>query len=351
MSYSGASARKVVCDWVKSKQTVWEKWLPKDYPTTLIVDKSDPLISTLTLAFAGLGVIISVLCMIFVASFGDKKIIRYSQPTFLQIILVGSIMLQGGAIVLSLAPSDNNCLTGPWVAMIGFGTFFVPLVVKTWRMSMIFNNKKMKKIRIENSTLMALNGGWIMIIIICECMVEVVCVVERSTRTNLPLPPPTQHKDLAVWTMQAPPKLATKDVQVGAVVTRHNQCVSDPIYSSIGLLLNFGLLLAGVLYAVKTRNAQFVGVALNESTYIGMIVYNTCIFAIIGAVINYMVPDNASVRVIFQALMLSLITTVNVLVLFVPKFLMTDAAIGGTTTGSFSGGVAPDTVAADTVAE
>ena len=151
--------------------------------------------------------------------------------------------------------------------------------------------------------------------------------------------------------MQAPPHVQTKDIQVLSVVTRHNQCVTNPVYSSIGLFINFCLLIMGVLYAVKTRNAQFVGVALNESQYIGMIVYNTTIFAIIGVVINYMVPDNASVLVIFQALILSFITTVNVLVLFVPKLLMTEASIGGTTTGSFSGsGVTPDTVAADTVA-
>ena len=168
LSYSGAAARSVVCDWVKSKQKVWDKWLPKNYPTTLKIEKADPMIATITTVMAAIGCIISLGFMAFVQMNGDKKIIRYSQPIFLQLILLGSIVLQAAAVVLSLTPSNQNCVMGPWIGMIGFGVFFVPLVVKTWRMSEIFNNKKMKKIRIENSTLMGLNAGWIALIVVCE---------------------------------------------------------------------------------------------------------------------------------------------------------------------------------------
>merc|ERR1711871_1191633 len=143
LGYNNTAARGVVCDWVKANEAKWDKWLPQDYPTTLIVDTPQAIIGTLVYAFAAVGVVVSLACMAFVAAHGDKKIIRYSQPTFLQLILGGSVALHAAAVVLSLPPSDTNCVMGPWVAMIGFGVFFVPLVVKTWRMSMIFNNKKM----------------------------------------------------------------------------------------------------------------------------------------------------------------------------------------------------------------
>ena len=77
------------------------------------------------------------------------------------------------------------------------------------------------------------------------------------------------------------------------------------------MVLNLVLLIAGVLFAVRTRNAKFVGVALGESTYIVAIIYNACVFAIIGAVVNYMVTNNATIRVIFQSILLSLVTKLN----------------------------------------
>ena len=87
-------------------------------------------------------------------------------------------------------------------------------------------------------------------------------------------------------------------------------CSTDSNWSGFGMVLNLLLLIAGVLFAVRTRNAKFVGVALGESVYLVGIIYNACVFAIIGAVINFMVTQNATIRVIFTSILLSLVTTI-----------------------------------------
>ena len=83
----------------------------------------DPLISTLALAMAILGIAVSISCAITVAVKHDVNIIKYSQPLFLNVNLLGSVVLQVAAFYLSITPTDMVCTMQPWLAFLGFGLY------------------------------------------------------------------------------------------------------------------------------------------------------------------------------------------------------------------------------------
>ena len=72
-----------------------------------------------------------------------------------------------------------------------------PLVGKTWRMSEMLNNKRLKKIRISNAQLMVFIGVWNLFI----------CVY------------------LAIWYSQSAPKLAITEIQVISFLCASGCCL------------------------------------------------------------------------------------------------------------------------------
>ena len=46
---------------------------------------------------------------------------------------------------------DMSCMAAPWLYSIGFTLSFASLFAKTYRVSLVFNNKKLRKISIKTS--------------------------------------------------------------------------------------------------------------------------------------------------------------------------------------------------------
>jgi len=85
----------------------------------------------------------------------DTRIVRSSQPYFLIMICMGTLVL--GLSIIPLTADDHNssqraadaaCMSFPWILFLGFTTVFSALFSKTWRIHQIFNNAKLFK-RIE----------------------------------------------------------------------------------------------------------------------------------------------------------------------------------------------------------
>eukprot|EP00578_Thalassiosira_sp_NH16_P004470 CAMPEP_0181138052 /NCGR_PEP_ID=MMETSP1071-20121207/34035_1 /TAXON_ID=35127 /ORGANISM="Thalassiosira sp., Strain NH16" /LENGTH=487 /DNA_ID=CAMNT_0023224851 /DNA_START=1 /DNA_END=1465 /DNA_ORIENTATION=+ len=101
------------------------------------------------LGYALFGVIVvASLCLMIMTYMNRKKrVIKASQPFFLQMIIVGVLIFASAIIPLafdtghySQEVSDAACMATPWLLTIGFTTVFSALFAKTWRINKILHN-------------------------------------------------------------------------------------------------------------------------------------------------------------------------------------------------------------------
>lgn len=76
-----------------------------------------------------------------------KRVIKASQPFFLQMILIGVFIFGSTMITLSFDPDkhsqktmDASCMASPWLLTIGFTTMFSAMYAKLWRINRIFHH-------------------------------------------------------------------------------------------------------------------------------------------------------------------------------------------------------------------
>jgi hypothetical protein len=69
------------------------------------------------------------------------RVIQASSPTFLAIVALGAMVSYGGTFVSIWEPSVLYCSLYPWFKYIGFSLVFGALLVKTYRIQVIFTSK------------------------------------------------------------------------------------------------------------------------------------------------------------------------------------------------------------------
>jgi hypothetical protein len=69
------------------------------------------------------------------------RVIQASSPTFLAIVALGSIISYGGTFVSIWEPTVLYCSLYPWFKYIGFALVFGALLIKTYRIQVIFTSK------------------------------------------------------------------------------------------------------------------------------------------------------------------------------------------------------------------
>ena len=83
-----------------------------------------------------------------------ERIVNISQPMFLYMICLGTIMMGSAMIPLSIDDendknADAACMSVPWLVFVGFTTSFSALFSKTWRINKIFfNPTPMQRIKV-----------------------------------------------------------------------------------------------------------------------------------------------------------------------------------------------------------
>ena len=95
-----------------------------------------------------------------------SKVVRASQPLFLGLIALGSVV--SGLTIIPLAVDDAEgpratstvaantianraCMASVWLYSLGFVLTFAPLFAKLWRVQKLFLNKKLRKVVVRNS--------------------------------------------------------------------------------------------------------------------------------------------------------------------------------------------------------
>ncbi|GAM23798.1 hypothetical protein SAMD00019534_069730, partial [Acytostelium subglobosum LB1] len=243
--------------------------------------------------------VLIALCLVMLGAivyYKDSHSIRSASPIFCIIIIFGGIMTYAGVILYVLPTSDAVCNIRYWLLALGYSTLAGSLVVKNFRIWLIFDNPELKKIKITNSQLMPWVGGINFIVLVLLILLAI-----------------PQLGNLRVEAQYGPSSFLEKyDFQ--------NVCsFSDKTHVILYLLLGVfaALIMVGVFVSWKIRIVDLD--EFNESKPIANSLY-AALFSIFVIVPLLVVPHSENSETIIISSAGLFITTMTLAILFIPKF-------------------------------
>ncbi|KAI5745373.1 hypothetical protein M8J76_010498 [Diaphorina citri] len=99
-----------------------------------------------------------ILCLPFIAMFtwkyGHVKVVRAASPVLLRVITLGAFLIYCTTIVTYPRPNIVTCTSRVWLREIGFALVYGALMLKTWRISVIFRVRSAKAVKITDLDLL-----------------------------------------------------------------------------------------------------------------------------------------------------------------------------------------------------
>lgn len=92
--------------------------------------------------------------VVFTWKYGNIKVVRAASPALLRIIILGAFFIYSTTLVLYPIPSVISCSLRVWLREIGFSLSYGALMLKTWRISVIFRVRSAKAVKITDLDLM-----------------------------------------------------------------------------------------------------------------------------------------------------------------------------------------------------
>ncbi|XP_072013672.1 probable G-protein coupled receptor CG31760 [Amphiura filiformis] len=218
----------------------------------------------------------------------NNKVIKAASPGLLYVFLFGAAITYSQVIGDALSNSDITCIIQPWLKYIGFSLAYGALLLKTWRITVVFKVRSAKPIRITDNNLYA---RMTVLVIVC-------CV------------------GLAAWTIIEPPQNAIVITLSGM---KYYNC-SRTYWTYIGEAGELLLLAWGVYLCVKVRKAPS---AFNEAKYISVCIYNKTLMSFFALVlISFVLPTlegGADMYIIVEFARIHISMTMIVALLFGSK--------------------------------
>ena len=115
--------------------------------------KDSPLYSaviamvTITMTFVTLGLLVTVWLR-------NLRLIKLTGPLFTIMIICGSYLLCIAALMLLSENNDVNCTVRPWLFNLAFTASFSPLLIKAWRVHLMFNVNPLSKNKVISPTVL-----------------------------------------------------------------------------------------------------------------------------------------------------------------------------------------------------
>ncbi|XP_071513785.1 uncharacterized protein [Panulirus ornatus] len=92
--------------------------------------------------------------VVFTWKYGNIKVVRAASPALLRIIILGAFFIYSTTLVLYPIPTLVTCSLRVWLREIGFSLAYGALMLKTWRISVIFRVRSAKAVKITDLDLM-----------------------------------------------------------------------------------------------------------------------------------------------------------------------------------------------------
>eukprot|EP00121_Abeoforma_whisleri_P003604 Awhi_evm1s3239 len=263
--------------------------VPSDQPADNEIEK--PLWYRITIgSILSLGMMVSFLFAC--ALFAHRKvlILRTSSPSLMGLMLLGAFFMYSSVFIISVPALLNEtlCILHTWLYYVGFVSTFFILLLKTYRLALIFSKKNAseKSIQLVDTKFLYLYfslGLMVMVIILSIWTVTAETIIQEK-RTRYPF---------------------GDDVEFSCSVTWWNilLLVIEIIFGMIALIL---------AYTVRQLPNYF-----NEGKLICVIVYNWCIIMGLSKTIIFLIDGLSSLT---QIAILSIAVFINITVMLVTFF-------------------------------
>ena len=258
-----------------------------------------------------LGILLSILFGWLTFAARESKVIMLSQPTFLYLILGSSftsylsILLNSNMII-----SSHQCMAVTWLGHMSFSICFGALFAKTWRLNKLFNNKKLRKMRISTNFVIHI----VALISTVTALLLMLSVILGAVDSTLSLQP------------------------IGHVIERSNsydlwvKCDTLKGEAPFYVLLGYEaiLLIIAAMLSFLTRNLK---VSFGESKWVALSVYNILVLGILVVSLQFALSETMSPEDHYLILTISQFvgTGVTMSMIFVPKFIILKAYVDETT--------------------
>ncbi|KYR00378.1 G-protein-coupled receptor family 3 protein 3 [Tieghemostelium lacteum] len=252
---------------------------------------------TITRAFpvtSGVLIAICLILLLIIIVYRDSNSIRAASPLFCGLIVFGAIIVYSGIIIWSLPPSNLFCNLRYWLVSIGFTTLIGSLVVKNFRIWLIFDNPHLKTIKITNFQLFP----WILTLEMANVILMGIITSRGQVESNrvYNIDDLTRYEYMQVCQM--------------------NQYGTVTLYV---LLVYFALLLfIGLFVSWKLRIVDIA--EFNESKTISSTLY-TIFFILFSIVCLLVVPQYYINQTIILCIAGIFITSFSLFIIFIPKLL------------------------------
>jgi G protein-coupled receptor 158 len=183
--------------------------------------------------------------VLFTYKYKEIKVVRAASPVLLRIIILGAFFIYSTTIILYPTPNIVTCTMRIWLREIGFALAYGALMLKTWRISVIFRVKSAKAVKITDMDLIKRLGlivGVFVLFLLIRTLVSPPVVYTGTTSENL----------------------------------KAFLCSSDWWDHSF-TILEFLFLLWGIRLCIMVRKAPS---EFNESRFISMTIYNEFLLSI-----------------------------------------------------------------------
>ncbi|KAJ3106383.1 hypothetical protein HDU97_006368 [Phlyctochytrium planicorne] len=225
-----------------------------------------------------------------------QKIFKASSPVFLALILLGANISFISIYLLSQYPmTSSSCITYGWLKYLGFAVVFGSLIVKTYRIFVIFTTKKKGKQNLSDGILMS----YFLVLLTIWVIILLIWTIVPSQRPFLDSDVRYKLDDFGA--------VASVEVMPYCNFTSFNYvCLAAMVITlAVGVFLT---------YAVRDTPGAF-----NESQWMAYAIYNWVVIGIVlNAIANFAV-SNPDIIFVMEALTVIITQTGVCILMIVPK--------------------------------
>ncbi|XP_077997883.1 gamma-aminobutyric acid type B receptor subunit 1-like [Glandiceps talaboti] len=272
--------------------------------TYYIIAKVAPYLYYMMSVFAILGISCGLGFLVFMNRYRHKRIIKMSSPNINNIILCGCILTYISILPANVKGFNVNplhcCKASIYLLLLGFSLAYGALFSKTWRVHVIFTNKKVQRKAIKDSQL----------------LIGVVVIVTIDIIT------------VGLWEVLDPLMIVIRDaneipLEIGdkVFISQVAYCESPKMTYWVAIIYSMKaiVLLFGGFLAWETRKVSIA--VLNDSRYIGMCIYNVVILSCLGAPLTYILRYDPVLSYGISSAFILLGTTVTQCLVCLPKIM------------------------------
>ncbi|XP_029023271.1 gamma-aminobutyric acid type B receptor subunit 1 isoform X2 [Betta splendens] len=291
-----------------------DKWIGLGPPAdqTVVIEEFRYLSQKLFVSvsvFAGLGILLGIVCLSFNIYNSNVRYIQNSQPYLNNLTAVGCMVALAAVFPLGIDGLYVHrrqfpviCQFRLWLLGLGFSLAYGSMFTKIWWVHTVFTKKDEKKDKRKHlepwklyATVCVLLGIDILSLMIWQIVDPLHITVEKFTRE-------TPKGDL--------------DVLIQPLL---EHCSSEKMNTWLGVVYGYKglLLLLGIFLAYETKSISTE--KINDHRAVGMAIYNVAVLCMITAPVTMILSSQQDASFAFAALAIVFSVYITLVVLFIPK--------------------------------